>query len=419
MKHVARLGVVAALSLVCFGPAWAQPKPPEAFTREYQAGIDMFRLGKYDEARAHLEAARAIAPDLPGPHRFLAAVAAAENKWDECIAAARAAIAANPQSNEIGATRKLHDDCRAALGRTPFTGEYADGGAIAVTANVSGATVTVGGLKYGATPLSPRAIALGEVEVLVQKSGWQDARTKVKILPSVVTDVELTLTEDTTPTTPVDGGPDPSLPPPIPDLGWLKLSSVEGARVTIDGQPATVDARGRYPLPPGEHEVEVSAPDHYPARRTVRISRGQQALVELPLVSRTTIDARRRKGHVAIATAAGLGAVGAVTGLLASRAQDRARDWWTIEATRPTVISLEESAAIAPIHTRADIEAEVDRAKTYALVSNLGYGLAAVSFGLGVYWLARSPDEPPPASLAPMIPGAAGGAWGVSVGGRL
>jgi len=36
--------------------------PPAKFTQEYDAGVDAFRLGKFDEARAHLEKARALAP---------------------------------------------------------------------------------------------------------------------------------------------------------------------------------------------------------------------------------------------------------------------------------------------------------------------------------------------------------------------
>jgi len=406
--------LLAVVTLVTTTAA-AQPRPSEAFTRAYQAGVDSFRLGKYDEARKHLIAARELEPDLPGPHRFLAAVAAAENEWDECVASARAAIAANPQSAEIGATRKLHDDCRAALGRTPFTGEYADGGAIAVTANVGGASVTIAGLKYGATPMAPRAIALGRVEVVVQKSGWKDARGEAVILPGIVTDLELTLEED-------DAGPAQGpldQPAPIAELGWLRVTAPPGAAVLIDGEPRPLDARGRYALTPRVYEIDVASPDHYPARRTVRVSRGQEVTVEVDLPSKAGVDRRRRFGHVAIATAVAFGATGVVTGLLASRAEDRARDLWVIETTRPPLVPLEESAAIEPVHTRAEIEAKVDRARTLGLVSNLGYGVAAVSLGVGVYLLARTPDRPPATTVAPMVPAGEAQAWGIAVGGRL
>src|SRR5437870_13907156 len=80
--------------------ALAQPVPPAELTKEFQAGVDAFRLGNYDEARVHLEKARAIDPKLPGPHRFLAAVAKAQNKWQECIDGARKALELNPTSVE-------------------------------------------------------------------------------------------------------------------------------------------------------------------------------------------------------------------------------------------------------------------------------------------------------------------------------
>src|SRR5690349_11780708 len=121
MLQLARRAAVGVLLLLALAPpARGQPKPSPAFAREYQAGIDAFRLGKNDEARRHLAAARDLDPTLPGPYRFLAAVAAAEQDWAGCVTQARAAISANPASSEIVATRKLHDDCRDQLGLPPF-----------------------------------------------------------------------------------------------------------------------------------------------------------------------------------------------------------------------------------------------------------------------------------------------------------
>lgn len=48
------------------GTAWAQA-PSQAFLDEFQKGTDAYRLGKYDEARTHLEAAKKLDPKLPGP----------------------------------------------------------------------------------------------------------------------------------------------------------------------------------------------------------------------------------------------------------------------------------------------------------------------------------------------------------------
>jgi tetratricopeptide (TPR) repeat protein len=179
--------------LFLLGIAAAQP-PPRKFTLEYQAGVDAFRLGKYDDARTHLEKARALAPKLPGPHRFLAAVAQAQSRWDDCIDSARHALEVNPSSTEVAETRKLHDACRGSAGRMPYRGPaLGDGAAIAVTANVDGATVRISGLTYGGTPLDPRPITAGAHEIEIVKLGYKPIKVSVEALPGIVTDVAVEL----------------------------------------------------------------------------------------------------------------------------------------------------------------------------------------------------------------------------------
>ncbi|HSS02933.1 MAG TPA: tetratricopeptide repeat protein [Kofleriaceae bacterium] len=179
------------------GLAGAAPPPPprvsSELTREFQAGVDAFRLGKYDEARAHLEKAEALDPKLPGPHRFLAAVAQAQRRYAECITEARRALQLNPQSREVAGTRKLHDECRAADGRPPFQAQLGENAAIAVTANVAGATVRIGALRYGGTPVAPRLIKAGFHDLEIEKAGWKPAHLAIDALPGVVTDIDVTL----------------------------------------------------------------------------------------------------------------------------------------------------------------------------------------------------------------------------------
>ena len=172
--------------------------PSAALTREFQAGVDAYRLGKYDDARAHLEKAQTIDPKLPGPHRFLGAVARAQHRWPDCIAETRRALQLNPRSSEAGETRKLHDACRASDGRPGYRAELGDSAAIAVTASaagasVHGATVRIAGLRYGGTPVEPRLIKPGAIQLEVEKPGYKPARVAIDALPGVVTDVEVTL----------------------------------------------------------------------------------------------------------------------------------------------------------------------------------------------------------------------------------
>ncbi len=163
------------------------------FQREFQAGVDAFRLGKLDEARARLEKARALEPRLAGPNRFLAAVAHGQGRWTDCIAAARLALALNPRSTEREGTRKLHDRCRQGAGLPAFRGDLGERAAIAVTANVPGAAVRIGGLGYGSTPMAPRPIAPGALAIEVGKPGFRTARVAIEALPGIVTDVAVEL----------------------------------------------------------------------------------------------------------------------------------------------------------------------------------------------------------------------------------
>lgn len=193
MSRRAVPALVLALAVTAAAPAGAG-KPSRALRAEFQAGVDAFRLGHLDAARKHLEKARAMDPKLPGPHRFLAAVAREQEHWDACIAEARRALALAPHSSEVADTRKLHEGCRAAAGRPAYHGEpLGDRAAIAVTANVSGATVRIGGLIDGGTPLEPRPIAAGSLAVVVTKAGWKPAHVTVEALPGIVTDLAVVL----------------------------------------------------------------------------------------------------------------------------------------------------------------------------------------------------------------------------------
>ena len=132
MRTIIRVVVLGCV--LAFAAVAAAQKPSQEFIKEYQAGIDAYRLGHYDEARGHLDKARSLDASMPGPWRWLAAVAQAEEKWDECIASAREAIRLNPQSTEIVATRELHDQCRASAGKPEYPSIFEDGfGAVAIT----------------------------------------------------------------------------------------------------------------------------------------------------------------------------------------------------------------------------------------------------------------------------------------------
>jgi hypothetical protein len=415
------IGCVLALAAV----AHAQKAPSEEFTQAFQAGADAYRLGRLDEARAHLERAKSIDPTLPGPWRFLAQVAAAEEKWDECVASSREAIRLNPTSSTIAETRQVHDQCRKAWGKPDFPGPYETGtGAISVTADQAGASVEINSLAYGATPMAPRAYPAGQtpVVVTVKKAGYLDATREVIVLPEIVTDVDVVLEVD-----PNAAVIDPGIGTTEVKTGWIRVTTgVPGAVVTIDGAPPKLDDQGRAELESGVHEVVVTADGYEPQRRSVRVTKGQVQEVKVDLRSQARVDSMRSRGTILMSSGLALAVAGAVTGVLSLRAGDEARDIQGIEQTRPPFGTLPEadSAAIQPIRTRADQEAAEDRAKKWALISNISYGAAVVAIGVGAYYLVKSRKpadevEPHKISIVPVPVVDEGGGLGAAAVGEV
>jgi hypothetical protein len=406
-----------ALAVLFVGhAAFAQPAE---LTKEFQAGVDAFRLGKLDEARAHLEKARDIDPKLPGPYRFLAAVAHGEKNWDDCIANAHQALALNPRSSEAADTRKLYEECRQSAGRPAFNGELGDSAAIAVTTNVTGATVKINGLTYGATPISPRPITAGALEIEISKQGWKPTSLEVNALAGIVTDVsqELEPAPDAQATElHVEGAQKPAVgwlvvrqlndhgPPPDPYDDANEVHLIDGQE-----QTGTPDPKGgdwiRYELAPGTHVIEIRNLRDDPWRRRVRISAGQKTELHPVLVSRRARASAERRGFYVLGAGGALLVGGFITAMISRDAAAEARDIVRIETARDPSQPLSVTGQIAPVRTRTDLNDARDRASRFAIISDVAYGAGLVAVGVGAYYLYKGErertDVPPPFAIAP------------------
>jgi hypothetical protein len=419
---------------VAAGAAAAQPSPE--LTREFQAGVDAFRLGKLDDARAHLGKARDLDPRLPGPHRFLAAVAQAQGQWAECIAEAHRALELNPESTEIAETRALHEQCRASGGKQPYHGaDLGDSAAIAVTTSVPGATVKVGGIVYGGTPLAPRPITAGKLQVDVSKVGWKPAHVEADALPGIVTDVEVELEPDASAqaeaaieVTQAEKQTTAWVIFPN-EVNGVVVSEVEVGREDRDCGPrdgaamaaprcveiAYEQARrplhgSKIELAPGTHTIELESPGHDRWRRRVRLVAGEQKHLDPQFVETAP---REHVEHIGLAALAGAGAL-AVTGfafaLASESAANEARDIQRVETQRDPTQPLSVTGAIDPVRTRAQFDDARNRGARDAIISDAAYGAALAAAGVAAYYLyigARErPDAPPPFAIAPTRTGA-------------
>ncbi len=378
------LAVVGVCLLI--GTAGAQNQPSQEFLDEYRKGEDAYRLGNYAEATTHFEAAKALDPKLPGPWRFLGAVALAEKRYADCVAATREAIKLNPTAKTVGDTRAIHDECRAALGKPAYKDAYQPAtGAVSVTTDQVGAQVTIGGLSYGATPVL-KAVAVGTVDVTVKKAGYLDATRTIDVLPELVTDVDFVLEVDP------NVGRDLGLGNGELTTGWVKIvTPVVGITVEVDGKSVEMDDEGRYVVEAGPHVVTVTAEGREPYSKNVRVAKGQLVSVKADLRSQGEVTSTRKRGRILVSAGVGLAVVGGVLGILGINATDTARDYWTIETNRPPFSMLPEGESddIAPVHTREDIDALVSRGKTLGIVSNVVLVASAVAIGVGAYFLVK------------------------------
>jgi hypothetical protein len=385
-RSLAVLGVVAGI---------AHAQAPDV-TREFQAGVDAFRLGKLDEAKAHLEKAKALDPTLAGPNRFLAAVAQAQGRWTDCIAAARLALALNPKSAELADTRKLHDDCRTSAGRPAYAGELGDSAAIAVTSNVPGASVKIGGLTYGGTPLAPRPITAGKLSIDVDKAGWKPVHADVDALPGIVTDVTLELEPDPDATTTSDLANRTA----APTVGFLIVPA--GDELWVDGSVRSSAAGDRYEVGPGEHVIEVRRPGRDPWRRRVHVTAGARTQLAPVYVDTATRETQQRYGTILVASGGAIATFGFAAFLVSTSASAEAREIARVETARMPG-TIDES--IEPLRTRADFEAARSRAQRWCVISTAAYGAALGALGAGAYFLFRGAaersDVPPPFAVAP------------------
>ncbi|MBA2539401.1 MAG: PEGA domain-containing protein, partial [Deltaproteobacteria bacterium] len=299
------------LLVICLaGVASAQPSAD--FKKELQAGIDAFRLGKYEEARAYLTRARTIDRKAGDPHRYLAALSQAEKMWEECMASAREALLVEPTSKEVADTRKLHAACRSAAGLPPYTGEdeLGDFAAIAITANVQ-ATVKIRGLVFGGTPIAPRPIAPGRLAIDVEKGGYATAHLDVDVVPGIVTDVRVDL----------QPGEDAVRVPLARKSGHLILPA-KPAQLVIDGVATQVPEGNKVPVSPGIHLIEIRDPGKDAWRRRVAIIAEQDRAITPELVDSGPRERRRKLGITLTGGAAVLLGLGVAAFYVSSGASD-------------------------------------------------------------------------------------------------
>jgi len=264
--------------------------------------------------------------------------------------------------------------------------------------NAEGATVSIDGIKRGAAGGEPFKITPGSHEVKVERPGYLPKTATVEVLKGVTADLTVTLEED--PDAPIELRMGPGDKPVVetPTTAQLKLVASDPTlvlEVWIDGKPAEAGADGYYTVEPGILTVEVRAAGKDSWRRRVVLVKGQKRDVTVGLKSTAARASGRKWAWITLGVSGAFLAGGVVFGLIENDKSEQARDLIYAERARPI-----GAAGGTDVKTRADYDDLVDEAKTAGLVSNISYGLAAVSLGASVYfWVKSRSDERP--GLAP------------------
>jgi hypothetical protein len=139
-------------------------------------------------------------------------------------------------------------------------------GSLQLTVSEAGATVEVDGEAAGVTPLAePLALDLGKHKLAVSKSGFEPASETIEIAGGSATQHAVTLVAEA-------------------HVARLVVTTDSLATVWLDGK---VSAKGRLDqiVPPGPHEIRVTAPGKRPYKTSLDLRNGETHSLEVTLTS--------------------------------------------------------------------------------------------------------------------------------------
>jgi hypothetical protein len=402
--------VVCLIVLGTSGRAFADARTAEILMAECQKH---FNAMEYELASSKCEAALKSDPTVVGAMRYLAVINRAIGKktgeqryYQQCIAWAEMYLRERPTGKFTDRLRDEINACRKALGQRelPKIDTQGQTGALVITCDVDGATVTIDDLKRGGTPMNPVQVTPGRHTVTVYKFGYIPFTTTVDIVTKQIHEVKVTLVRDpNAPQEPVArpvGAGEPSI-----ERGVVKLDCQEpGIKVSVDGKIQTLTPDGTFDYEPGIHVIRVEAEGYDTWERRVAVVRGQVRDVKVklrPLTARTTA---KKWAWSLTAVAAVTAASGVTFGLLENKSFNRAEDYFEQGRRGLLVPDLRKKIA--------DANAEANRYKIISSIS-IAVSLAALA-GAVYFWIREHGDErpvgePPALALTPsLVPGGAG-----------
>ncbi|MBI5478520.1 MAG: PEGA domain-containing protein [Deltaproteobacteria bacterium] len=402
--------VVCLLVLGSSGRAVADARTAEILMGECQKH---FNAMEYELAASKCEAALRADATVVGAMRYLAVINRALGKktgeprhYQQCIAWAEMYLRERPTGKFTDRMRDEINACRKALGQRelPKIDTQGQTGALVITCDVDGATVTIDDLKRGGTPMNPVQVTPGRHTVTVYKYGYLPFTTTVDVVTKQIHEVKVALVRD--PNAPLEPASRPVGPgEPSIERGVVRVECAQSPiRVFVDGKSQTLTADGSFDYEPGIHVVRVEADGYDTWERRVAVVRGQIRDVKVklrPFAARTTA---RKWAWTLTAVAAATAASGVTCGLLENRSFNRAEDLYQQGRRGLQVPDLRQKIG--------DAKTQGDRYKIISSVS-IAVSLTALA-GAVFFWIREHGDErpagePPALALQPTLwPGGAG-----------
>jgi PEGA domain/TPR repeat len=399
-----RLAFLVSLGILLGTGAVSRAQPPPAGSSQAKA-IGLFRqanpqlyLGNYAKAIALYKRALGLMPKLAGAWRNMGLAYEGQKAWNQAIGAYQRYIKlAGSGGKYYLAAQKRINVCRSKLGLAPITFSMVGSpGKLNIQANVTGAVVSLDGVRRGSTPTKPLPVNAGLHVVKVTKVGYLEwsRSVGVKSGQQIVVRVELKK--------------DPHYVPPrrlqgirhtkAKNEAYLTVrTAAPGVRLYADGVQLQKNAEGVFVLAsPGKHVLEVRAPGRLTWRARAVLLRGEKKTLQPVLPLARTKKAFNRWGWVTLGVAGVLAGVGAVFSGLENATYEDVRD--------------------RRADTRAELDDLVSKGKVYRNAAlGLYAGAAAVLVSSIVLFVYERRGEQPAGRPLPLVVGPAGGRGGLAI----
>jgi len=372
---------------------------------------------EYSLAASKCEAALKQDPTVVGAMRYLAVINRALGKktgdpkyYHQCIAWAEMYLRERPTGKFTDRMREELNACRKAVGQKelPKVETQGEMGALIISCDIEGATVSVDELKRGATPLTPIQVTPGRHVVTVYKFGYLPFTVTVDVGPKQIHEVKVVLQRD--PNAPevtappaqgqggVSGAQGASVQPTV-EMATVRLEGVTaGMRVMVDGKQQDLTPDGSFSAEPGLRLVRVEAEGFDPWERRVAAVRGQTRVVMVKLRPVTARIAARKWAWTLTAVAAATAATGLAFGLLENASHEKAEDLFE-----------QGRRGFVPPDLRQRIDDAKSTGRVYGIAASVSLGASLAALGGAIFfWIREHGDErprgePPPLALTPTL----------------